>query len=150
MALLKMYSGPCGFDLMLLTGAASGYSVAWIMTTLDSLNMSIPGLGETPTDETGFKIGDTSPDHLGPNGETLYYTGNGRWGTENPRATFWEKIGTGNEIPGSEAFGTLMKMCTTMPGSFATLCVALLFTRAIFGTGGMSEMLKGIGEIVPL
>jgi len=33
---------------------------------------------------------------------------------------------------------------------FAGSCMAILFLKAIFGTGGMGEVLKGIGEIVPL
>jgi len=53
----------------------------------------------------------------------------------------------GGSAMGIIPMGEIMFLAGT---GFAGSCMAILFLKAIFGTGGMGEVLKGIGEIVPL
>lgn len=160
MALIDVYKGPNGFDLMLLTGAAAGYGIESISDMLIKATESPP-----PVDpETGKPLTEEEKKDWKANAEkwltgyaTLIGGPTGYVGAKTIQALegYFKspgEDGTGGGFDNtlSGFMGGMFGVVKSKPGTFADLCMMLLFTRAIFGTGGMGEILKGIGEIIPL
>lgn len=71
--------------------------------------------------------------------------------TGGARQAILSAFGSGVSGGGNSFFGMNMSGIATLAGAgLAGFGAAILILKAIFGTGGASEVLKGLGEIIPL
>lgn len=131
-------------ELKYFVGAASGSGVAWIGKILDSSSVA------TSDSSTTADSGSWSP----TGGQVVGWT----WllGPFNPAivAKTAELIAAARERDSAATIGNfaglpLGEIMVIGGTGFAGSCMAILFLKAMFGTGGISEVMKGIGEIVP-
>jgi len=151
MQLLKTFQGPNGYDIMLLMGVAGGAGVALVGEFMKPSSSSSSSGGATSQEWAGSDISNM----IGGVGNKFTWLG-----PMNPLAipAFLSAVdqgalndaSTASSGKGGMSIVPMGQIMTIAGTGFAGSCLALLMLRAIFGTGGMAEVLKGIGEIVPL
>lgn len=149
LAMIDLYKGPNGFDMMLLTGAGVGYGVSSIFSLIQSATEKISQLPE----DQQKKVKEDLTKKIESGLKSYFAFTFGGVGGLVAKTSYEKFFGKGdgtsdNSVSG--IMGGIFGSASNPPESFAQLCVMLLIFRAVFGTGGVAELLKGIGEIVPL
>lgn len=143
LALIKAFAADP--ELKYYVGMAAGSGVAVLAGVLATAGYIEPENTDTETNEVWIREkkmywGWT----LGPMGPIPWP----KWREELTRAE--EKDVAAQATTGAAGIVPMSELMAIGATGFAGTCAMILILKAIFGTGGMAEVLKGVGEIVPL